>query len=90
MARIIAVADAYNAMTSDRPYRDAMQPELAVKILVQNQGMQHDPFIVSAFKRVLDTKHHDYAVAVGPDFATSHRLRDLINEGWTPPLRIAS
>lgn len=89
-ARIIAVADAYNAMTSDRPYRDAMQPELALKILVQNQGMQHDPFLVRAFRRVLDTKHHDYAIAVGPDFATSHRLRDLIDEGYQRHLHVAS
>jgi HD-GYP domain-containing protein (c-di-GMP phosphodiesterase class II) len=78
IARIIAVADAYNAMTSDRPYRDAMQPALAMRILIQNQGMQHDPFIVSAFHRVIDRKHHDYAIAAGPDFVTSERLNKLI------------
>jgi putative nucleotidyltransferase with HDIG domain len=77
-ARIIAVADAYNAMTSDRPYRDAMPPELAVRILVQNQGMQHDPYLVTAFKRVVDAHDHDYAVAIGPDFATSQALSELI------------
>lgn len=89
-ARILAVADAYNAMTSDRPYRDAMQPELAVKILIQNQGMQHDPFFVSAFQRVLAAKHHDYAIAVGSDFATSQRLGELINEGYQRHLRLAA
>jgi putative nucleotidyltransferase with HDIG domain len=79
-ARIIAVADAYDAMTSDRPYRDAMPPELAQRVLVQNQGMQHDPFIVSAFRRVLLARGTDYAAGRGPDFATSARLRDLMRE----------
>jgi len=88
-ARIIAVADAYNAMTSDRPYRDAMLPELAVRILVQNQGMQHDPFLVTAFRRVLERKPHDYAIAVGDDFATSHRFSDLIDQSYERHLRAA-
>jgi putative nucleotidyltransferase with HDIG domain len=77
-ARIIAVADAYNAMTSDRPYRDAMHPELAQRILVQNQGMQHDPFLVSAFRRVLAARDADYAIARGPEFATSALLDELL------------
>ncbi|MCW2926272.1 MAG: metal-dependent phosphohydrolase sub domain protein [Thermoleophilia bacterium] len=77
-ARIISVADAYNAMTSDRPYRDAMHPELAQRILLQNQGMQHDPFLVAAFRRVLATRGAEYAIAQGEEFATSTRLRDLM------------
>jgi HD-GYP domain-containing protein (c-di-GMP phosphodiesterase class II) len=79
-ARIISVADAYNAMTSDRPYRDAMHPELAQRILVQNQGMQHDPFLVAAFRRVLAERGADYAVALGPEFATTTRLREIMAE----------
>lgn len=78
-ARIIGVADAYNAMTSDRPYRDAMHPELAQRILVQNQGMQHDPFLVAAFRRVLATRGADYAIARGPEFATSMLLREVLD-----------
>ncbi|MCW2922338.1 MAG: rpfG 2 [Thermoleophilia bacterium] len=77
-ARIIAVADAYNAMTSDRPYRDAMHPELAQRILVQNQGMQHDPFLVAAFRRVLATRDADYGLASGSEFATTTRLNELM------------
>lgn len=87
-ARIIAVADAYNAMTSDRPYRDAMHPELAQRILVQNQGMQHDPFLVAAFRRVLAMRPADYAVARGPEFATSMLLRDML-EARFPAARSA-
>lgn len=79
-ARIIAVADAYNAMTSDRPYRDAMPPDLAVRILVQGQGMQHDAFLVSAFRRVLAQNGSEYAIAIGHDFATSASMRDLAQD----------
>ena len=48
-ARIIAVADAYDAMTSDRPYRSAMPREAAVAELNRCSGQQFDPKIVSAF-----------------------------------------
>ncbi len=91
-ARMIAVADAYNAMTSDRPYRDAMHPELAQRILVQNQGMQHDPFLVSAFRRVLATRDGDYAVARGPEFATTTRFNEImarVDRGTLGPVDIA-
>ena len=51
--RVIAVADAYHAMTSDRPYRRAMPTEQAVLILRAGGGTQWDPFIVDAFIRVV-------------------------------------
>ena len=38
LARVIAVADSYNAMTSDRPYRRAMSPDVAIKQLVNGRG----------------------------------------------------
>lgn len=48
-ARIIAVADAYDAMTSNRPYRKAMSKEEAVKELKKCSGSQFDPKVVNAF-----------------------------------------
>jgi HD-GYP domain-containing protein (c-di-GMP phosphodiesterase class II) len=48
-ARIIAVADAYDAMTSDRPYRKALSEEAAVEEIKRNTGTQFDPAIVKAF-----------------------------------------
>jgi putative nucleotidyltransferase with HDIG domain len=52
-ARIIAVADAYNAMTSDRTYREAMTTQEAVRELRENAGTQFDPDVVEAFLRTL-------------------------------------
>ena len=52
-ARIISVADAFNAMTSDRPYRKALSLEAATQELIDNSGTQFDPEIVSAFLAVL-------------------------------------
>lgn len=51
--RVIAVADAYHAMTSDRPYRRAMPTEQAVLILRAGRSAQWDPSIVDAFIRVV-------------------------------------
>ena len=48
-ARIIHVADAYDAMTTNRSYRSGMSPETALSILVENAGIQFDPCIVAAF-----------------------------------------
>ena len=48
-ARIIAVADAYDAMTSDRPYRKALSKEQAITELRKCSGTQFDPGIVDAF-----------------------------------------
>lgn len=48
-ARILSVADAYEAMTSDRPYRKALPNERAVTELMNYAGTQFDPGIVEAF-----------------------------------------
>jgi HD-GYP domain-containing protein (c-di-GMP phosphodiesterase class II) len=51
-ARIVHVADAYDAMTSDRPYRRGMAAEVAFKILQENAGTQFDPTVVDVFVNV--------------------------------------
>jgi putative nucleotidyltransferase with HDIG domain len=55
-ARIVAVADSFDAMTSDRPYRKGMPPWQALEELVANSGKQFDPIVVEAFKQVVDKK----------------------------------
>ncbi len=53
MARIIRVADAYDAMTSDRAYRKAFSAEWALEELERCQGKQFDPAVVTAMREVL-------------------------------------
>jgi len=55
-ARVIAVADAYDAMTTDRPYRKGMPPWEALEEIVGKSGKQFDPEVVGAFKRVMSEK----------------------------------
>ncbi len=55
-ARVIAVADAYDAMTTDRPYRKGMPPWEAFQEIVAKTGEQFDPGVVEAFKRVVSEK----------------------------------
>jgi HD-GYP domain-containing protein (c-di-GMP phosphodiesterase class II) len=52
-ARIIAVADAFDAMTSDRPYRRGMSAEAAIEEVQNSAGHQFDPTIVAAFERTM-------------------------------------
>jgi putative nucleotidyltransferase with HDIG domain len=48
-ARIISVADVYDSLTSDRPYRKAMSPFEAKDILLKGRGTDFDPYVVDAF-----------------------------------------
>ncbi len=52
-ARIIAIADVYQALTSDRPYRKAYSEKQAIKIIKDSSGTQFDPRIVDVFLKVL-------------------------------------
>jgi len=54
-ARIIAIADAFDAMTSDRPYREKMSMEKALKILKNNSGTQFCPECTAAFIEMVET-----------------------------------
>ena len=54
-ASIIAVADAYDAMITDRPYRRGMQPWKAYEEIAKESGHQFHPEVVRAFERVLQT-----------------------------------
>ena len=53
-ARIVAVADFYEAVTSKRHYRDPMPTDVAVKLILEQSGTAFDPVVVDAFLRYLD------------------------------------
>lgn len=67
LARIVAIADAYDAMTSDRPYRDAMSREQAFVELKRSSGTHFDPSMVPAF--------------IALDFTEYDRLRSIERAG---------
>ncbi|TCX51619.1 HD-GYP domain-containing protein [Dehalobacter sp. 14DCB1] len=57
-ARIVAIADAYNAMTSSRPYRKAMDERSAAEEILRNAGTQFDPHLAKVFiEKVLGKEH---------------------------------
>ena len=68
VSRIIAVADAYNAMTSDRPYRDAMPSRVARLRLAQAVDSQFDTTAVASFEAILASADEDYRLAQRIDF----------------------
>lgn len=76
ISRIIAVADAYNAMTSDRPYRDAMPSRVARLRLAQAVETQFDTTVVAAFEAILAGAHEDYRLATRKDFVLSDQITD--------------
>ena len=51
LARVVAVADAFDAMTSDRPYRAGISAEKALQEIIARSGIQFDPRCVEAFLR---------------------------------------
>jgi putative nucleotidyltransferase with HDIG domain len=69
ISRIIAVADAYNAMTSGRPYRDAMPSRVARMRLAQAVGTQFDTTVVAAFEAILATAPESYLCGAHADFS---------------------
>ena len=68
VSRIIAVADAYNAMTSDRPYRDAMPSRVARLRLAQAADSQFETAAVAAFEAILAGADEEYRLARRADF----------------------
>jgi putative nucleotidyltransferase with HDIG domain len=68
ISRIISVADAYNAMTSDRPYRDAMPSRVARLRLAQAVEGQFDTTVVAAFEAILAGASEEYRSGAHLDF----------------------
>jgi hypothetical protein len=56
-------------MTSDRPYRKAMAPQVAITQLVNGRGTQFEPNLVDAFVRVLERESESYRLGIHADFS---------------------
>jgi HD-GYP domain-containing protein (c-di-GMP phosphodiesterase class II) len=77
-ARIFSVIDAYDAMTSDRPYRLAMSHEDAMAEVISNSDTQFDPDVVTAFQELMEARPDLQHVIVRPDDAEGE-------DGEAPP-----
>jgi putative two-component system response regulator len=74
-ARIVAVVDAYDAMTHDRPYRTALSEEAAREELVANRGTQFDPQLVDLMLEILDGRRDVPRVPAGAFTPELHILQ---------------
>ena len=91
VSRIIAVADAYDAMTSDRPYRDAMPSHVARLRIAQAVGTQFDTNVVAAFEAILASAPESYRFGRGNEFRLSAPAQDLNLEPTVlPELRVVA
>lgn len=86
-ARVVAVADAFDAMTSDRPYRSALSVAEALKRLRSGRGAQWDPTVVDAFLQAFTSGaiEHDRRVDERHDDAVEHEAdaaRDADVAAW--------
>jgi HD-GYP domain-containing protein (c-di-GMP phosphodiesterase class II) len=84
-ARIVHVVDAFDAMTTSRPYRDAMPQAKALQILQQFAGTQFDPAIVEVFLRLV---HRDPSALPGSVAEQLHSLDRAVSGDRTEPAQI--
>lgn len=77
--RIITIADVFDALTSDRPYREAMQPSEAMEYIMGGSGVMFDPVFVNIFTRRIA------AYPVGTCVELSNGLIGIIVENYECP-----
>lgn len=78
-ARILAVVDCFDALTSDRPYRRRLSDDEAVAILAQRRGTMYDPMVVDMFLQVKDR------LAVGIAKMSETPMETLVSASRLPP-----
>jgi putative nucleotidyltransferase with HDIG domain len=90
LARIIGVADAYDAMTSDRPYREALPSRVARMRLAQAVETQFDTTVVAAFEAILAAADDDYRSGQGPSFMRERSKLEQGDESFAVALDVVS
>jgi putative nucleotidyltransferase with HDIG domain len=81
ISRILCVADAYNAMTSGRPYRDAMASRVARMRLAQGVETQFDTTVVAAFEAILAGASETYRCGARADFTLEAQHHPVLGVG---------
>ena len=79
-ARVLAIVDCYDALTSERPYRQSLEHTRALSMIVEARGSMYEPEIVDAFVRVIQRSTAADA-GLPRDFSGSHPYQ-------RPPLRV--
>jgi len=90
LARIIGVADAYDAMTSDRPYREALPSRVARMRLAQAVGTQFDTAVVAAFEAILATADENYRSGRGSSFMREREQLAEVGEDFALALDVVT
>ena len=86
-ARIFAVVDVWDALTSDRPYRTAWTPEKTLALIRAGSGNHFDPQVVAAFEELLKRKGRLNGKHSADDrFFSPRRRFDCGTEDHCPPL----
>jgi HD-GYP domain-containing protein (c-di-GMP phosphodiesterase class II) len=78
-ARVVAVCDAYEAMTANRSYRDAVSHDTACQELARTAGTQFDPRVVEAFLTEIETAGEERELDAA-QYAAAH-VRMLLGAG---------
>lgn len=77
-ARILAVADVYDGLVADRPYRRAFHPSFVLTYIENNAGLSFDPAVVQAFRKTVLSGDAAYAFREGLPAEMEKRLAELI------------
>ena len=90
ISRIIAVADAYDAMISDRPYRGAMPSHVARLRVAQSVGTQFDTTVVAAFEAILASATESYRSGHSHEFTLTGNTYQVASGPNSPRLRVVA
>jgi HD-GYP domain-containing protein (c-di-GMP phosphodiesterase class II) len=81
-ARIMAVADSFDAMTSYRPYRAAMSKEAALEEVEKNKGSQFCPYIADVFKSLIKSMPEDLYRMISKGLGTSEIKAEELSQSF--------
>lgn len=83
-ARIFAIADVFDALTSRRPYKDPIPFEEAIKILSEGRGSHFDPSLLDSFNKIADSLHEKYSSC--PDITLREKLESITRQYFAEEL----
>jgi HD-GYP domain-containing protein (c-di-GMP phosphodiesterase class II) len=83
-ARIFAIADVFDALTSIRPYKDSIDFDEAMKIMEESRGIHFDPLMLDMFGRIAPSLHEAYSK--GSENTLQQKLEEITRHYFTEEL----